>query len=96
MSKLHSREVGGRTIFHITDSEAILTLVSGPVSLACFLRSGSESAFDWRKQATPQYELYAAFSPLVSSSSALAAAAEIQKWIKRNEDSLFINSAPVF
>ncbi|KAJ3053009.1 Vacuolar fusion protein mon1b [Rhizophlyctis rosea] len=72
MSKLHSREVGARTVFHVTGSESILSL------------------------ATQQYELFAAFSPLITSSSALAAATEIQKWIKKNEDSLFISSAPVF
>ncbi|KAJ3045780.1 Vacuolar fusion protein mon1b [Rhizophlyctis rosea] len=45
---------------------------------------------------TQAFDLFAAFSPLVSHAVALEAAAEIQKWVKRNDDSLFISSAPVF
>ncbi|KAI8918584.1 vacuolar fusion protein MON1 [Powellomyces hirtus] len=41
------------------------------------------------------YEIYAAFGPLVSKATAMEAINALQKWIKRHEDHIFINSVPV-
>ncbi|KNC97432.1 uncharacterized protein SPPG_07355 [Spizellomyces punctatus DAOM BR117] len=45
---------------------------------------------------TPTHEIYASFSPLVSKAAAMEGIAGLQKWIKREESSIFVPSAPVF
>ncbi|KAG1675213.1 Vacuolar fusion protein MON1 A [Nymphon striatum] len=45
---------------------------------------------------TSTFELYATFEPLVTKSSAVNAVNKIIKWVKREEDKLFILTAPVF
>jgi len=46
--------------------------------------------------ATQAFELYAIFDPLTSKSRAVAALNKVTKWAKKEENSLFILSAPTF
>lgn len=45
---------------------------------------------------TKEYELYAAFGPMTPKHVMVAAAANIAKWVKREEDKIFINGAPTW
>ncbi|CAH3190109.1 unnamed protein product [Porites evermanni] len=45
---------------------------------------------------TSGFELYAAFSPLVTKPDAINAINKLLRWIKREEDRLFILSSQVF
>eukprot|EP00096_Caligus_rogercresseyi_P012764 TRINITY_DN5456_c0_g1_i1.p1 TRINITY_DN5456_c0_g1~~TRINITY_DN5456_c0_g1_i1.p1 ORF type:complete len:502 (+),score=157.00 TRINITY_DN5456_c0_g1_i1:63-1568(+) len=56
--------------------------------------SGSlENIMCW---ATPTFDIYAAFDPLTSRIVAINAVNKLLRWIKKEEGSLFINSAPTF
>ncbi|KAJ3296088.1 Vacuolar fusion protein mon1b [Borealophlyctis nickersoniae] len=52
-----------------------------------------EAVLGW---VAPAHELYLTFGPLVTKQAAVAAAAEVQKWVRRNEEALFVSSSPVF
>jgi hypothetical protein len=45
---------------------------------------------------TATFELYAVFSPLESKSTAIKACNELLRWIKKQEDSLFLSNAPTW
>jgi hypothetical protein len=47
-------------------------------------------------QATQSFELYAAFDPLASKNKAMNGVNKLLKWCKKEENSLFILSAPTF
>ncbi|XP_066500602.1 vacuolar fusion protein MON1 homolog B [Hoplias malabaricus] len=46
--------------------------------------------------ATSKFEMYACFSPLVTKSSAIGAVTKLLRWIKKEEDCLFIRSPPKY
>lgn len=47
-------------------------------------------------QTTQTFELYAAFSPLTSKSSAIEAINRLLKWLRKEENSIFILNGPTF
>ena len=47
-------------------------------------------------QATPTFEIYAAFAPITEKTVAYAAVNKILKWVKKEENNLFITSSPTF
>ncbi|CAG8631021.1 8386_t:CDS:10 [Acaulospora morrowiae] len=55
--------------------------------------SPSETILGW---ITSSFELYAAFGPLVSKSALTSSSHVLLRWIKREEDNLFIVNSPVF
>ncbi|CAG8744353.1 34024_t:CDS:2, partial [Racocetra persica] len=55
--------------------------------------SPTETILGW---ITCSFELYAAFGPLMSKSALTSSSHTLLRWIKKEEDSLFIVSSPVF
>ncbi|CAG8583240.1 1631_t:CDS:10 [Diversispora eburnea] len=53
----------------------------------------SETILGW---ITSSFELYAAFGPLISKSALTSSSHALLRWIKREEDNLFIVNSPVF
>jgi hypothetical protein len=47
-------------------------------------------------QVTQAFELYAVFGPLITKTSAIHAVNKLLRWIKREEDRLFILSSVTF
>ena len=47
-------------------------------------------------QATPTFEIYAAFEPITEKGDAFAAVNKLLKWIRKEENNLFILSSPTF
>lgn len=47
-------------------------------------------------QVTTGFELYVAFEPLVTKTNAIEAVNKILRWIKKDENGLFITNAPTF
>lgn len=45
---------------------------------------------------TAGFELYVTFDPLIEKQNAIAAVDKLLKWIKNQEDRLFIMNAPTF
>ncbi|KAG0145693.1 hypothetical protein CROQUDRAFT_705186 [Cronartium quercuum f. sp. fusiforme G11] len=58
-----------------------------------YLRNEGEGIIAWN---TVSHELYMAVSPMMSKAAAVSAAHSVVKWIKSQEDSLFLTSAPAF
>jgi len=56
-------------------------------------RSESETIVAW---VTPGFDLYACFSPLVSKAAAIKGCNSLLRWIKQEENSLFILTSPVW
>ena len=65
---------------------------SQPLKL-CHLASCHEVTLGWLTQS---FELYAAFSPTCSKLRVITAVNKLLRWIKKEEDKLFILSAPTF
>jgi len=55
-----------------------------------------KSNFDWHFQVTSTFELYVAFEPLTKKSVAIAGVEKLLKWVKKEEDRLFITNSPTF
>ncbi|CAG8624128.1 27123_t:CDS:10 [Dentiscutata erythropus] len=55
--------------------------------------SPNETILGWL---TSSFELYAAFGPLISKSALTSSSHTLLRWIKKEEESLFIVSSPVF
>jgi len=49
--------------------------------------------FGWM---APGFEVYAVFGPFFTKSNAVTAVNSLTRWIKREEDNLFILNPPVF
>jgi len=47
-------------------------------------------------QTTSGFELYAVFGPLVTKNTAINSVNKLLKWIKKEEDRLFILNSPTF
>lgn len=47
-------------------------------------------------QLTTGFELYVIFEPLIDKPTAINAVNKILKWIKKEEDKIFIMNAPTF
>ncbi|KAG8232572.1 hypothetical protein J437_LFUL012948 [Ladona fulva] len=58
-----------------------------------FKQADSEAMLGWIK---PGYELYVIYEPLITKTNAVIAANKILKWIKEEEQRLFILHAPTF
>jgi len=56
--------------------------------------SGDAGSFIFMLQITSGFELYAVFSPLVSKPTAIASTSQLLRWIKKEEDRLFIMNSP--
>jgi vacuolar fusion protein MON1 len=52
-----------------------------------------EIVFAW---ATDSYELYATFEPIIEKATVISLVNKLLKWIKKEEDFLFIMNAPTF
>ncbi|CAG7785949.1 unnamed protein product [Allacma fusca] len=51
---------------------------------------------NWIGWLTSSFELYVAFEPLVTKSAAIAAVNKLLKWVKKEEDRIFIMNSPTF
>ncbi|KAJ3333591.1 Vacuolar fusion protein mon1b [Blyttiomyces sp. JEL0837] len=60
-----------------------------------FCQGEAEAVLGW---ASPNFEIYASFSPLITKTGAMSIFTSLQKWIKNQETSLFLmpSVAPVF
>ena len=47
-------------------------------------------------QVSSNFELYSVFSPLITKTAAINAVNQLLKWIKKEEDKLFILGSPTF
>lgn len=65
---------------------------SRPVKL-CYRATALELVLGWSTQA---FELYAVFSPTYSKLSVLTAVNKLLRWVKKEEEKLFILTAPTF
>lgn len=57
------------------------------------LTSNTESILGW---ITPSFELYATFSPLLPKRQMINSANALLRWIRREEDRLFVTNSPTF
>ncbi|KAL7828872.1 hypothetical protein SRHO_G00325060 [Serrasalmus rhombeus] len=71
-SRIHSTLRPLKLLYHATQRETLLALVTG------------------------KFELYACFNPLVTKSTAIGAVTKLLRWIKKEEDCLFIRSPPKY
>ena len=69
-----------------------MTHRSAPLK-SLYMATDHESIFGWN---TVGFEVYAVFGPLVTKPNAVHALNALLRWIKQNEDSLFIVNAPTF
>ncbi|KAE8738703.1 hypothetical protein FOCC_FOCC015799 [Frankliniella occidentalis] len=65
---------------------------SQPLKLL-YLQDHAETMLGW---ITTGFELYVAFEPLVTKANAISAVNKILRWIKKDENGLFITNAPTF
>ena len=59
----------------------------------CFYATDREAVFAW---STASFEVYACFAPNVSKNTATHAVNSLLKWLKKEEDRLFVMNAPTF
>ncbi|KAJ1530529.1 hypothetical protein ONE63_005419 [Megalurothrips usitatus] len=58
-----------------------------------YLQDNAETMLGW---VTTGFELYVAFEPLVTKANAIGAVNKIVRWIKKDDNGLFITNAPTF
>ena len=75
-----------------------------------YIRTEKESVMGWvcllscvtslclilRRQITQPFELYVAMSPRLPKSAVVNAANAVARWVKKEEEKLFLKDAPVF
>lgn len=65
---------------------------SRPVSLIYWV----DDTENWLGWLTSTFELYVTFEPLVKKSAAINAINKLRKWVKKEEDRIFIMNSPTF
>jgi hypothetical protein len=89
----YNNKLSQRRLFRLYQSVlARVHLLTKPNKMY-FQTSERESVVVW---VTNEFELYAVFSPLELKASVLRACTQLQRWIKSEENTLFVSSSPVW
>jgi len=79
-------------MYHLTETQHITNDIK-PHSVY-YHRSDTETVIGWHM--TEQFDLFAIFSPLVTKISAIKGCNMLLKWVRQEEDNLFILTSPVW
>lgn len=87
-----SEEEKERLVFSYKTVRENLNMSTSPQKMY-FFKTNKESLLGWQGSGV---ELYAALPPTISKQDAVTSCEQIKKWIKKHEDSIFIQNFPQF